>query len=192
MAKTPTKVTDAAADHSDASDLAAGKGRPTPTRREKEAARKRPLVSSDRSEARRRSRQQATTERERARIGMANGEEKYLPVRDRGVQKRFVRDYIDARFSVAEMMIPILVVYVLGSLVPGTTAQTILLFVIWAFVLVAVIDVIIVGRRIERRLAEKYGKEKVEKVRMYAAMRALQFRPLRLPKPQVKRGQKPA
>ena len=38
----------------------------------------------------------------------------------------------------------------------------------------------------------KYGKDKVERIRWYAAMRSIQMRFLRLPKPQVKRGQYPA
>ena len=60
-----------------------GKHRPTPSRAEQEAARKRPLVA-DTKEARARAKAELASQRERARIGMANGEEKYLPVRDRG------------------------------------------------------------------------------------------------------------
>src|SRR3954454_2884040 len=73
-----------------------GKGAPTPSRKAQEAARKRPLVPNDRKEAARIQRSQSATARERARVGMAAGDEKYLPARDRGVQKRFVRDYVDA------------------------------------------------------------------------------------------------
>ena len=46
--------------------------------------------------------------------------------------------------------------------------------------------------KFNKKLAAKFGADKVEKVRWYAAMRALQLRPLRLPKPQVKRGQYPS
>jgi hypothetical protein len=45
---------------------------------------------------------------------------------------------------------------------------------------------------LRRRLAQKFGAGKVEKVAWYASMRAIQMRFLRLPKPQVKRGQYPA
>ena len=71
--------------------------------------------------------------------------------------------------------------------------QTIGILALWAFFLVAV------RRRASssassstRKLAAKFGEDKVERVRWYAAMRALQLRPLRLPKPQVKRGQYPS
>ena len=63
---------------------------------------------------------------------------------------------------------------------------------LWAFFLIAVIDVVILGFILNEKLAAKFGADKVERVRWYAAMRALQLRPLRLPKPQVKRGQYPS
>lgn len=168
-------------------DGTSGKGRPTPTRREKEAARKRPLVSSDRAEAKRRARTAAQVQRERARIGMANGEEKYLPVRDRGLQKRFVRDYIDARYSVGEALIPLMLVVIVITAFPAAP-QIIALFVLWAFFFLAVLDCFVVGLTIKKKLAAKYGAAHVERgVRWYAAMRALQLRVMRIPKPQVKR-----
>ena len=39
---------------------------------------------------------------------MKTGEERYLPARDRGPVKRFIRDYVDSRFSFVELMIPVL------------------------------------------------------------------------------------
>ena len=171
-----------------ANDPSLGKGRPTPTRREKEAARKRPLVSNDRAEARRQARASLQADRERARIGMANGEEKYLPVRDRGAQKRYVRDYIDARYSVGEILIPLMLGVIVLTFFPSVAVQTFGLFVIWGFAALAVIDGFVVGLIIKRKLAAKFGEDKVERgVRWYAAMRSLQLRVMRMPKPQVKR-----
>jgi hypothetical protein len=169
----------------------AGKGHPTPTRKEKEAARKRPLVSSDRAQARRTSRAQLQEQREKARVGMAMGDEKYLPVRDRGPQKRYVRDYVDARFSIGEVLIPAMFIILVLTFLPQPELQTIGIYVLWGFFLVAVIDAIVLGMLVRRKLAAKFGASNVEKVRFYAAMRALQLRPLRLPKPQVKRGKFP-
>ena len=169
-----------------------GKGHATPTRKEKEAARKQPLVSSDRAAARRNARAQMQVQRERARVGMANGEEKFLPVRDRGPQKRYVRDYVDARFSVGELLIPFMFGVIILTFFPQPEVQTIGIIALWAFFAIAVIDVVILGFRLNRKLAVKFGAEKVEKVRWYAAMRALQLRLMRLPKPQVKRGAFPS
>jgi hypothetical protein len=189
VAKTPTP---AEPTYELNTDSVSGKGRPTPTRKEKEAARKQPLVSSDRAAARKQARTQMQLQRERARIGMAAGEEKYLPIRDRGVQKRFVRDYVDARFSIGELLIPLMFALILLTFVPQPEIQSIGLLALWGFFLVSVLDVVILGFVLRRKLAAKFGADRVEKVRLYAATRALQFRMLRLPKPQVKRGQYPA
>lgn len=171
--------------------IAAGKGRPTPTRKEREAARKRPLVPNDRKQAAKEHREKMNAARERARIGMANGEEKYLPQRDRGPQKKWVRDYVDARISIGEFLIPVMFVVIILTFIPSVEAQTISILGLWAFFLVAVLDSTLLGFIVRRKLAQKYGADKVEKVRWYAAMRSLQLRILRLPKPQVKRGQFP-
>lgn len=169
----------------------AGKGRPTPTRREKEEARKRPLVSSDRTAARKQARTQMQAQRERARAGMAAGEEKYLPVRDRGVQKRYVRDYVDARFNVGELLIPLMFLVIVLTFFPQPEVQTIGIIALWGFFIVAIADCVVLGFVLTRKMAAKFGEGNVEKVRWYAAMRALQLRVMRLPKPQVKRGQHP-
>jgi len=168
-----------------------GKGVPTPTRAEQEAARKRPLVPSDRKEAAKQARAKAAEARERARVGMAMGDDKYLPARDRGPQKKFVRDYVDARFSIGEILIPVMFLVIILTFVPSAEVQAISILVLWAFFAVAVLDCIILGYLLTKKLRAKYG-DKAERVRWYAAMRALQLRPLRLPKPQVKRGQYPA
>ena len=169
----------------------AGKGHATPTRKEREAANKKPLVPSDRKEAARSAKTQTQASRERARAGMAAGEEKYLLARDKGVQRRFVRDYVDARFSVGEFIIPVMFGVILLTLVPNTSIQTYLMLVLYAFVLVVAIDIYLMGNRINKRLRAKYGSLD-RGLRWYGAMRALQLRPMRLPKPQVKRGQFPA
>ncbi|EAR24045.1 hypothetical protein A20C1_02234 [marine actinobacterium PHSC20C1] len=180
---------DSPADHES---VASGKGRPTPTRKEREAANLRPLVSDDRKEARRQARTQQQAERERARVGMANGEEKYLPLRDRGPQKRFVRDYVDARFSVGEMLVPAMFVVIILTLFPQPEVQVFGLMALWGFFIVAAIDAVMLGLRLRRKITEKFGESRAEKVRWYAAMRSLQLRIMRLPKPQVKRGQFPS
>ena len=171
----------------------AGKGRPTPTRREREAANLRPLVGSDRKAANKESRAKYNEARDRARIGMANGEEKFLPARDKGPQRRYVRDYVDARFSVGELMIPVMLVIIVLTLIDNYEVQVLSILALWGFFILAVMDCLLAGALVGRRMAAKFGKENVAKgYRWYAAMRCLQLRPMRLPKPQVKRGQYPA
>lgn len=187
MAKAPIISPDNSTDDSAAQVV--GKGRPTPSRREREKANLRPLVPTGK-DAQKAQRDRVAEQRNRARVGMANGEEKFMPARDKGPQRRFVRDYIDARYSVGEAMIPIMVIVLILSAVPAVAG--IAFIVIWAFVLVAVIDSLLVGQRIRSKLAAKYGADQVEAgLRWYAAMRAFQLKIMRMPKPQVKRGNFP-
>ena len=169
----------------------AGKGHATPSRKEQEAARRRPLVPKDRKLARQQNRQTMQAEREKARLGMAAGEERYLPLRDKGPQKRYVRDYVDARFSAGEVLMPVLVLVILTMFVPVVDQYALLGF--WGVFVLVVVDGFVLGFLVRKRLREKFGADKVERgVRWYAAMRASQMRFLRLPKPQVKRGQYPS
>ncbi|MGO4593520.1 DUF3043 domain-containing protein [Leifsonia sp. 2TAF2] len=170
-----------------------GKGAPTPTRRQQEAARKRPLVPTDRKEAARVARQKQAEAREKARLGMAAGDDRYLTARDRGPQRRYVRDYVDARFSIGEFLIPVMLIVIILTFLPVAALQVYGLFALWGFFLIAVIDCFVLGFLVRKRLAAKFGASKVERgVRWYGAMRALQLRVMRLPKPQVKRGQFPS
>lgn len=170
----------------------AGKGHATPTRKEREAARKRPLVPEDRKEAARQAKAQNASAREKARLGMAAGDDRYLTARDKGPQRRFVRDYVDARFNVGEIMIPVMLLVIVLTFLPQRELQVYGIIALWAFFIVAIIDCIVLGFLVRRKLGAKFGASKIERgVRWYAAMRALQLRVIRLPKPQVKRGQYP-
>ena len=125
---------------------------------------------------------------------MANGDEKFLPMKDKGAQRRYIRDYVDARWSVGELIIPMMFLVIILTVIFEKNAMgSVAIFLLWGFFLVAVIDCIIAGLLIQRKLTAKYGAEKVQKGnRWYTAMRALQLRPMRLPKPQVKRRAFPA
>jgi hypothetical protein len=173
--------------------LKQGKGAPTPSRRQQEAARKRPLVPTDRKEAARVARQKQAEAREKARIGMAAGDDRYLTARDRGPQRRYVRDYVDARFSIGEFLIPVMLIVIILTFLPWPAMQVYGLFALWGFFLIAVIDCFVLGFLVRKRIGAKFGTTKVERgLRWYAALRALQVGVMRLPKPQVKRGQFPS
>jgi hypothetical protein len=192
MAKQPSKPENAV-EYDLNTDSLSGKGHATPTRKEREAANQRPLVSGDRKAGNKAARAKMAESRDRARVGMANGEEKYLQLRDRGPQRHYIRDYIDARFSIGEIMIPALFVIIILSFIDNPIVQVVSVFALWGFFLVAVADCIVVGFIINRKLTAKFGADRLQKGnRWYAAMRALQLRLMRLPKPQVKRGNYPA
>jgi len=170
---------------------AVGKGRPTPSRAQQEAARRRPLVA-DTKEARAAAKEQMREQRERAQAGMAAGEDKYLPARDKGPQRRWVRDYVDAGWHLSEWVMALMVIVILVSLVPNPTFSFYAFIGLWGFIILAVLDMILLSARVKRKTAAKFGKERQERgLGWYAAMRSLQMRFMRMPKPQVKRGQYP-
>lgn len=173
------------------------KGRATPTRKEREAAARKPLVGSSvplTKEQKKARREQLAAERAVRREGLMNGEEKYLGYRDKGPQKRLVRDIVDSRFTVGELLIPVLLVSLVITSIPvGDAAaqlglQATVLLVMWSLIFGLVIDGYVLGRLATKAVEEKFGKGKAERgIRMYAAMRAVNMRSLRLPKPQVGR-----
>ena len=167
---------------------ASGKGRPTPTRKEREAQQRRPLVANSRKERRERLR----AERDKARDGLARGDERYLPLRDKGPQKKWVRDFVDSRLSFGEFLIPMMFAVIIATFLPSIEAQVIAIIVLWGFFAIAILDSYVLAYQVKKGLSAKYGPDNVERgVRWYAAMRGLQMRGLRLPKPQVKRGERP-
>ncbi len=168
-----------------------GKGQATPTRKEREAANKRPLVGDKTKEGRKLSREQIAAERKAAREGMMRGDEKYLPLRDRGPQKKMARDIVDSRFTLGETILPVMFVFLIATTIDVYYVQLASLIVMWILFAAVVADALLIGRRVERELSAKFGYGKLERgLRWYAAMRSIQMRPMRMPKPQVKRGRR--
>lgn len=168
----------------------AGKGQATPTRKAQEAANKRPLIVNDRKQAAKDARAAANVQREKARAGMAAGDERYLTKRDKGPQRRFARDYVDARYSFGELLVPFMILVIVASFFQGFEKLSIL--VMYGFLAILIIDALFLSIGLRRRLANKFGTANIERgVRWYAMMRALQMRPMRLPRPQVGRRQYP-
>lgn len=168
-----------------------GKGRATPTRAEREAANRRPLVANTK-EARAAAKAELQARRERARIGMEQGEDRYLPARDKGPQRRWVRDYVDAGWHISEWLMAAMLVVIMVNLVPVPDIQLWAMAALWGYMLLAILDMVLLSRRVKKKAAAKFGLERRERgLGWYAAMRALQMRFMRLPKPQVKRGQYP-
>ncbi len=189
MAKTPAAPVPA----DEQSDQAAvGKGRATPSRAEQEAARRRPLVA-DTKEAKARAKADLAAQREKARIGMASGDEKFLPARDKGPQRRFVRDFVDSGWHLGEAVMPAMVLVILATFIPVPAIQYYSFIALWIFILFVIGDMIITSIRVKRAVGKKFGSDRVERgLGWYAAMRTIQMRFMRLPKAQVKRGQHPA
>ena len=169
----------------------AGKGKPTPSRKEREKARKKPLVGDRSKEARRAEKEKVRIQRQQIREGMMAGDERYLSARDKGPQRRYARDLVDARFTAGELVLPMLFIVVFMTFIDSFLLQVIALFAMWGLFGIVALDATLVGRSTKKKVATKFGQENLEAgIAWYAAMRSIQMRSLRIPKPQVARFQK--
>jgi hypothetical protein len=166
------------------------KNRPTPKRRDQEAANKRPLIVTDRKAARS---QDKTARREalaKQRKGMLTGDERYLPPRDKGPRRRFIRDSVDARWNIGEFMLPVMLLVLLLSFVKTPWALLGVFVLVYGLIALAVIDAVLMWFRVKKKVQARFGDAERGDA-WYAIMRAFQMRRTRMPKPQVARGQHP-
>jgi Protein of unknown function (DUF3043) len=173
-----------------------GKGRPTPSRREAEAARKAALKKPrNRKEATAYRREKMRTERSKMQQAMQTGDDRYLPAADKGPVRRFARDYVDARYSVMEFALPILLLVSLIGVVFSRQFLWLaglvnLLFL--AMILLIALDWFLLSAGLKKAVTAKFGPESTKGIGFYAVRRTMQMRRWRLPKPMVKRGEKPS
>ena len=168
-----------------------GKGRPTPKRKEAEAAaRARARAPRDRKELAARQRQLRTEESRKIRAAMKTGDERYLPARDRGPMRRFIRDFVDARFSLVEMLIPLLIISMVLGYSGNSTLMGASTMVMMATFLFVVVDMFVLRFRLRRELTRRFPGETYKGTTFYAITRSLQMKFMRLPKPRVKIGQR--
>ncbi|MFC9943550.1 DUF3043 domain-containing protein [Streptomyces pratensis] len=174
-------------------DPQAPKGRPTPKRSEAQTQRRRASsgAPTDRKEAAKRQREARRADMARQREALASGDERYLPVRDKGPVRRFVRDFVDSRFCIAEYFLPLAVVILILSVIQVQNIQNISLLLWLGVIVLIVVDSIGLGFRLKKQLAQRFPDAPKRGAVAYGLMRTLQMRRLRLPKPQVKRGERP-
>ncbi|WP_062647560.1 DUF3043 domain-containing protein [Streptomyces maremycinicus] len=173
-------------------DPQAKKGRPTPKRSEAQSQRRSVAnTSMSRKEASKRQRDERRAQLDRQRQALAGGDERYLPVRDKGPVRKFAREFIDSRFNVAEFFLPMAVVILVLSMVRVGSLQTIALLLWLVVIVLIVLDSFVTSFRLRKQLAERFPDQNRRGAVAYALMRSLQMRRLRLPKPQIKRGARP-
>ena len=167
-----------------------GKGRPTPKRSEAERRRRQPYTApKDRKEAARVSRDRQRSDRGRRMEAVRRGEEWALPPRDRGPVKALTRDYVDSRRRASEYYMYGLLVLLVLTLAPIPALRGLAPPLVLAAVLVMIIEGVFIGRRAKSLAAQRLPGESTRGVGLYAAMRALQIRRLRMPKPRIKPGE---
>ncbi|MGZ5407518.1 MAG: DUF3043 domain-containing protein [Aeromicrobium sp.] len=174
----------------DNSDGAAGKGRATPSRKEAEAARKKQMKSPvSRKEQTRKQKDARNASRERTREAMrSGGDDKHLPLREQGPVRRFCRDYVDRRFNVADILLPLLICILLVSYI--FPRISLLVVGLWTLLILAtIVDEVLLVRGLRKELRARFEPGDTRGATPYAVLRTTQLRRFRMPKPQVKRGE---
>lgn len=163
------------------------KARPTPTRREAEAARKArlgrmPLDPKDRRRAERSVRNQSYQKQRQA---LRSGDAKNFPARDQGPARAFIRDYVDGRLRMLEFLMPIVVVAWFTLILRSTSIYIYASFAMELVVVVGIVFGIMLNFRIKREVRARFGEEHVRGSGFYAFSRAAMPRFLRQPRPSV-------
>ena len=170
----------------------AGKGRPTPSRREAEGRKRGPAPPPPRTqrEALRRMRGSKEARRNASaarRERMMSGDEKYLLPRDRGPVKAYVRDLVDSRRNISGLFMPLALLVIVVILVPSPAVQQYVSLVSMAMLVTMIVEGVLLGRIVNRRVRERFPDAPGTGVSLgfYAMTRATQLRRLRVPKPRV-------
>lgn len=171
-----------------------GKGRPTPKRKAQEAANHRPLVGGQATKEDKEARKRAMREkRAKENAALMSGDERNMPPEHRGPERRWMRDFIDARSSAAEWAMPVMLAFVVLTLFVGNSVLG--TFMIMAFYIVLIgmgIEVWLISRSLKKRFEARFGEGKLPRGwRLYTITRCMNMRRMRVPKPQVKRGEYP-
>jgi hypothetical protein len=117
---------------------------------------------------------------------MRTGDDRYLPARDKGPVRRFVRDYIDARLCMAELLLPLLIVIMVSQAFARGLSNG-----LWsATILLVALDTSLLIFRLRRELRRRFPDQSTKGAVGYGVLRSLQLRFIRLPKTRVKLGAK--
>lgn len=121
---------------------------------------------------------------------MRRGEDWALPPKDRGPVRALARDYVDSRRRISEFYLyamPVLLVSMfLGS--RSLLVQSLVPLFVMAAALLIFGEGFYLRHRIRALAEQRLPGENTRGVGLYVAMRALQMRRLRMPKPRINPG----
>ena len=169
-----------------------GKGRPTPRRREAQRRRTGPVAPPPRTrrEAYRRMREQGADRRSEVREGMRSGDERYLMPRDRGPERRLVRDIVDSRRNVGVLFLLMALVYAVSIFIPSLQVKAAATSLWLTVLLLLIVDSLVLGLRIRKLVRQEFPdtEQRMASLVIYGITRATMIRRWRQPKPQVSVG----
>ena len=166
------------------------KGRPTPKRKDSEAARKvSSIAPASTREEKKRAKDAARAGRIASRAAYLRGDENALPFRDKGPVRKFVRNYVDSRRSIGEYFLPIIFVVLVLTLIPSPIFQVGSIIIMYSVLLTSVVDGYFLSRKIKQIVSERFPDAQLKGLGMYGWLRSTQMRRMRTPKPVVSRGE---
>ena len=165
------------------------KGKATPKRTEAQRRRSQP-PPSNRREAVKRAREKQRAERAEAYAGMKAGDERYLLPRDKGPERALVRDIVDSRRTVGPYFFGGAFVLLFLFQVPDYRIAMAANIIWFLLAFAVIVDSFLISRTVKKMIQERFPKttQRMGGLYMYAIMRAISFRKLRMPKPRVTIG----
>ena len=120
------------------------------------------------------------------REGMKTGDDRYLPARDKGPVRRFVRDQVDSRLCMAELLLPLLLLIMVTRSFATRVRSS-----LWSVTLLLVaLDTVFLVFRLRASWPAGSRTRRPRAPSGTRVLRSLQLRWLRMPKAQVKLGAK--
>jgi hypothetical protein len=122
---------------------------------------------------------------------LRTGDERYLPARDAGPERRFARDFVDSRFTFGQMFFLAIVAALVAGFLLGPVsnlAAEICNLLGLISLIVIVIDSSRHARATKAAVEAKYGAAGADGIPSYAFLRAMYPRRFRRPPPKVARG----
>jgi Protein of unknown function (DUF3043). len=129
--------------------------------------------------------------RSEARRALRAGDERYLPARDQGPVRAFVRDIVDTRRNAGGMFLLVAAIVFAGYFTPNVrirAAAVSLWMMVFALI---VIDSIFLGLRIRKLVNQRFPErsERTSTLVWYGVTRATMIRRWRMPKTRVRVGE---
>jgi hypothetical protein len=171
----------------------AGKGRPTPKRSEANKGRYQSITGSrttSRSGSPRSSTPADRADRSRKYEAMKRGEDWALNARDKGPERKLVRDYIDSKRRISEFYMYALIVLLIALFSRNKAISTYISPLVIVLIILVAIDGFVIRRGIQKLIGERLPGSSIRGLTIYGLMRALQIRRFRVPAPQVSPGDK--
>lgn len=174
---------------------------PTPTRKQAQQRNYRPVVASGASMSKAEKRELRQQQREKQneqwhleQEAMRTGDERNMPLRYKGVERRFARDYVDARFDLASAFIPMAILFLFTIFLQSVSPKAYFFATIAFYVIFAVmaIDAWIAARNARTLVEYKFGEKRVPHRLMWDTfLRVFMPGRWRRPWPQTKLGKYP-